>query len=66
MNLKSCLSLIITIAFTSAFCYVVYKFADVEMSKSVVTAFLTVATSVIGYFIGYQANKKNEKKEEEE
>lgn len=57
MNLKSILSLLITVAFTLSFCYVVYKFADVEMSKSIVTAFLTVATSVIGYFIGYQANK---------
>lgn len=60
MNLKSWLSLIITIAFTLAFCYVVYKFVDTEMAKSIVTAFLTVATSVIGYFIGYQANKKKE------
>lgn len=59
MNLKSILSLVITIAFTAAFCYVVYQFADTEMAKSIVTAFLTVATSVIGYFIGYQANKNN-------
>lgn len=61
MNLKSILSLVITIAFTLAFCYVVYRFADGEMAKSIVTAFLTVATSVIGYFIGYQANKKDDK-----
>lgn len=62
MKLKNILSLIITLAFTIAFCFVVYKFADLEISKSIVTAFLTVATSVIGYFIGYQANKggKNE------
>lgn len=62
MNLKSILSLVITVAFTFAFCFVVYQFADAEMSKSIVTAFLTVATSVIGYFIGYQANKNNDNK----
>lgn len=62
MNLKSWLSLIITIAFTIAFCYVVYMFADKEIANLIVTAFLTVATSVIGYFIGYQANKKKEEK----
>ena len=61
MNLKSLLSLVITVAFTIAFCFVVYKYADSEMAKSIVTAFLTVATSVIGYFIGYQANKKDDK-----
>lgn len=62
MNLKSILSLVITLAFAFAFCFVVYQFADAEMSKSIVTAFLTVATSVIGYFIGYQANKNNDNK----
>ena len=61
MNLKSLLSLVITIAFAFAFCFVVVSFADGEMAKSIVTAFLTVATSVIGYFIGYQANKKDDK-----
>lgn len=61
MNLKSILSLLITVAFTAAFCFVVYQFANEEMAKSIVTAFLTVATSVIGYFIGYQANKKDDK-----
>ena len=61
MNLKSLLSLLITIAFTASFCFVVVQFADVEMAKSIVTAFLTVATSVIGYFIGYQANKRDDK-----
>lgn len=60
MNLKSWLSLIITIAFTLAFCYVVYVFADKEIANNIATAFLTVATSVLGYFIGYQANKKKE------
>ena len=61
MNLKSILSLVITVAFTAAFCFTVYQFANEEMAKSIVTAFLTVATSVIGYFIGYQANKRDDK-----
>lgn len=61
MNLKSILSLVITVTFAIAFLFVVYKFANEEITKSIVTAFLTVATSVIGYFIGYQANKNNNK-----
>lgn len=62
MNLKSILSLVITMAFSFAFCYTVVRFLDTEMAKSIVTSFLTVATSVIGYFIGYQANKNDNNK----
>lgn len=68
MNLKSWLSLIITLVFALAFGYVVLMFADKEIAKSIVSAFLTVATSVIGFFIGYQNGKKEDKgeiKEEE-
>lgn len=67
MNLKSWLSLIITLVFALAFGYVVLMFADKEIAKNIVSAFLTVATSVIGFFIGYQTNKPkdNEKKESE-
>ena len=57
MNLKSIISLIITIIFSLAFGYVVIKFADAEIAKTIVAAFITVATSVIGFFIGYQTNK---------
>ena len=67
MNLKSKISLLITVAFTVSFLFVVGKFADTEIAKNIVSAFLTVATSVIGFFIGYQTNKPkdNEKKESE-
>lgn len=57
MNLKSILTLIITVALTFAFGYTVVKFLDEDMAKTIVSAFITVATSVIGYYIGYQANK---------
>ena len=63
MNLKSLISLIITIIFSLAFGYVVVIFADKEIAKNIVSAFLTVATSVIGFFIGYQNGKKEDKKE---
>lgn len=59
MNLKSILTLIITVALTFAFCYTVIKFLDDDMAKTIVSAFITVATSVIGYYIGYQANKSD-------
>lgn len=66
VNLKSILSLIITIALTFAFSYVVIKMLDEEMAKSIVMTFLTIATSVIGFFIGYQTNKPSQIKEDEE
>lgn len=59
MNLKSIITLIITIVFAGAFGFVVYKFADNDIAKMIISAFLTVATSVIGFYIGYQTNKKN-------
>jgi hypothetical protein len=43
--------------FSLAFGYVVWNFADEDIAKDIVTAFLTVATSVVGFFIGYQTNK---------
>jgi hypothetical protein len=57
MNLKSIITLIITIVLSSAFCYVVVQFADENIANMIVTQFLTIATSVIGFFIGYQTNK---------
>ena len=65
INLKSILSLIITIALTFSFSYVVVKMLDEEMAKSIVMTFLTIATSVIGFFIGYQTNKPTQIKEEQ-
>lgn len=61
MNLKSVITLIIVVAFSLAFGFVVLNFADENIAKDIVTAFLTVATSVIGFFIGYQTNKKDTK-----
>lgn len=61
MNLKSIITLIIVVIFSLSFGYVVWNFADENIAKDIVTAFLTVATSVIGFFIGYQTNKKDNK-----
>lgn len=63
INLKSVMSLIITIVLSFAFAFVVIKMLDEEMAKMIVTAFLTIATSVIGFFIGYQTNKPSQNKE---
>ena len=38
----------------------IIKMLDEEMAKSIITAFLTIATSVIGFFIGYQTNKPSQ------
>ena len=59
MNLKSVITFIITIVFSVAFSYVVISFANEDMAKTIVSSFLTVATSVIGFYIGYQTNKNN-------
>ena len=61
MNLKSVITLIITVVFSLSFCYVVYRFANDETAKIIISAFITVATSVIGFYIGYQTNKKDDK-----
>lgn len=58
MNLKSIITLIITVILSLAFGYVVIRFVDDEIAKSIVTTFLTIATSVIGFYIGYQTNKR--------
>ena len=39
---------------------------DEEMAKSIVMTFLTISTSVIGFFIGYQTNKPTQAKIEED
>ena len=65
INLKSIMSLIITIVLSFAFAFVVVKMLDEEMAKMIVTAFLTIATSVIGFYIGYQTNKPSQAKEDE-
>jgi len=62
MNLKSVITMIIVVVLSLAFGYVVYQFADDEIAKMIVTQFLTVATSVIGFYIGYQTNKTKEEK----
>lgn len=66
INLKSIISLIITIALTFSFGFVVVKMIDEEMAKSIVMTFLTISTSVIGFFIGYQTNKPSQTKIEDE
>lgn len=58
MNLKSVITFVIVLVFSLAFGYVVLNFADEDIAKNIVSAFLTVATSVIGFYIGYQTNKK--------
>ena len=66
LDLKSILSLIITVALAFAFCFVVITLLDEEMAKSIVTTFLTIATSVLGFFIGYQTNKPTQSKTEQD
>jgi len=66
VDLKSIITGIITAALSFAFCYIVVRMLDEEMAKSVVTTFLTIATSVIGFFIGYQTNKPSQAKIDKE
>lgn len=57
-KLKSIITCIIVMVLSFAFCYVVIKFMDKEMAKTITATFLTIATSVVGFYIGYQTNKK--------
>lgn len=66
MNLKSLITLIIVVFLSLAFAYVVIRNLDEEITKSIVVAFLTIATSTVGFFIGYQTNKPTQAKVEDE
>ena len=65
-NLKSLITLIIVVVLSFAFAYVVIRNLDEEITKSIVVAFLTIATSTVGFFIGYQTNKPTQIKVEDE
>lgn len=65
MDLKSIITGIIAFFLSLAFGYVVMTMLDEEMAKAIITTFLTIATSVIGFFIGYQTNKPTQTKDEE-
>lgn len=65
-NLKSLITLIIVTVLAFAFAYVVIRDLDGEMSKAIVMAFLTIATSTVGFFIGYQTNKPTQAKVEDD
>ena len=65
-NLKSLITLIIVVVLSVAFSFVVFKSLDEDTAKSIVVAFLTIATSTVGFFIGYQTNKPSQSKDEEE
>ena len=63
-TLKSVMTLLITITLSLSFGYVVYKFCNEDMASQIASAFLTIATSVIGFYIGYQSNKNSKDKEQ--
>jgi hypothetical protein len=65
-NLKSLITLIIVIVLSFSFTFVVIRSLDEDMAKSIVMAFLTIATSTVGFFIGYQTNKTSQAKSDEE
>lgn len=65
MDLKSIITIIIAFFLSLSFGFVVLTTLDVEMAKSIVSTFLTIATSVIGFFIGYQTNKASQAKVDE-
>lgn len=57
-NLKSIITLIVVVVLSLAFCWVVIRFLDEALANQIVSTFLTIATSVVGFYIGYQTNKK--------
>lgn len=62
LNLKSIISILIVTGLLFGFVWTVIFFLDIEMGKSIVATFLTISTSVVGFFIGYQTNKKGNDK----
>ena len=65
-NLKSLITLIIVVVLSFSFTFVVIRSLDEDMAKSIVMAFLTIATSTVGFFIGYQTNKTSQVKSDED
>lgn len=64
-NLKSLITLIIVVVLSITFSFVVFKSLDEDIAKSIVVAFLTIATSTVGFFIGYQTNKPSQVKDDD-
>jgi len=64
-NLKSIITLLIVIVLSIAFTYVVLTKLDDDIAKSIVVSFLTIATSTVGFYIGYQTNKPSQNKMKE-
>lgn len=60
-EIKSIITLIIVIVLSLSFGYVVVRFINESMANQIVSTFLTIATSVVGFYIGYQNSKKEEK-----
>ena len=59
-DLKSIITSVISLGITFAFVFIVITTLTDDMAQAIVSTFLTVATSVIGFYIGYQTNKKGE------
>ncbi len=65
-DLKSIITLLTVITLCLSFCYAVVVFCDSDIANQIVSTFLTMAISVVGFYIGYQNNKpKNNDKEGE-
>ena len=62
MDLKSIITLLIVVVFSASYSYVILQFANESMANNIVSAFIPVATSVVGFYIGYQTNKSNDNK----
>lgn len=61
-NLKSIITLMIVAVMSFAFTYVVVTRLTDNMANAIAMAFVTMATSTVGFYIGYQTNKPTQVK----
>lgn len=61
-NLKSIITLMIVAVMSFAFTYVVVTRLTDNMANAIAMAFVTMATSTVGFYIGYQTNKPTQAK----
>ncbi len=64
-SLKSVVTFIVIGALTLSFLFVVIMYCDERIANHIVSTFLTIATSIIGFYIGYQNNKNTSNKDSE-
>ena len=64
-EVKSAITIIMVTILSLSFIAVVILFCNENIANQIVSTFLTIVVSVVGFYIGYQNTKKNDNDKEE-